>query len=133
MREEEPQEMKRRPKWVWVLSICAVAALLVLWLAYELSKCRYRETDLTYSPDHKFYYQVQFTLCQDRAKSHARLVLGRAGKSDKAVLLDFGPSLDELHLSWHDGPELRVDVPKYAITKRYGPYDDLPRVVVTNP
>lgn len=125
--------MKRRPKWVWALSICAVAALLVVWLSYELSKCKYKETDLTYSPDHQFYYQMQFTLCQDRAKSYARLVMGTAGKSEKTALLDFGPSLDGLHLSWHDGPELRVNVPKYAITKRYGPYDDLPRVVVTNP
>lgn len=127
--------MKRRPKpkWVWALPICAVAALLVLWLSHELAKCKYKETDVTYSPDHKFYYQMQFTLCQDRAKSYARLVVGTAGKSEKTVLLDFGPSLDELHLSWHDGPELHVFVSKYAITKRYGPYDDLPRVVVTDP
>jgi len=77
---------------------------------------------------------MQFTLCQDHAKSHAHLIMGATGKPDKKyVLLDLGPSIGLLNLSWHEGPELHVQVLESAITKRYGPYEDLPRVVVTNP
>jgi hypothetical protein len=121
-------------KWV-VASAVAVAALVVgvLWVSSELSKCKYGESSPSYSPDTKFYFQVQFMVCRDSAKSHASLVMGEAGKSNKAVLLDFGSSIGEVHASWREGPELHVQASDSAITKRYGPYDDLPRVVVTNP
>lgn len=76
---------------------------------------------------------MQFTICQDHAKSRVRLVMGAAGKPGKTVLLDLGPTIGSVDLSWHEGPELHIQVPESAITKRYGPYDDLPRVVVTNP
>lgn len=126
--------MKRMRKWVVAVVICATAGVvLAIWLSSELSKCQYTESPPTYSPDKKFYTQMQFTMCQDHAKSRVRLVLGEAGKQDKAVLLDLGSSIGTVDLSWHEGPELHVQVPESAITKRYGPYDDLPRVVVTNP
>ena len=117
----------------WLLAAGAAAAALAVWLSSQLSNCKYRESSPTYSPDGKFYTQMEFTLCRDHAKSHARLVMGAMGRSDKPVLLDFGPSIGTVNLSWHEGPELHIQVPDFAITKRYGPYDDLPRVVVTNP
>jgi hypothetical protein len=86
-----------------------------------------------YSPDGKFYSQMELTVCRDHSKSHARLVMGVVGRQDKTVLMEFAPSIGILNLSWHDGPELRVQVAESAIKKRYGPYDDLPRVVVSNP
>ena len=116
----------------WLIAGPAAAALAV-WLLSQLSNCQYRESSPTYSPDGKFYTQMEFTLCRDHAKPHARLVMGAMGRSDKSVLLDFGPSIGTVNLSWHEGPELHVQVPDFAITRRYGPYDDLPRVVVTNP
>jgi hypothetical protein len=86
-----------------------------------------------FSPDGKFYSQMELTICRDHSKSHARLVMGAVGRQDKNVLLDFAPSIGTLKLSWHDGPELYVQVAESAIVRRYGPYDDLPRVVVASP
>jgi hypothetical protein len=86
-----------------------------------------------YSPDGKFYSQMELTVCRDHSKSHARLVMGVAGRQDRNVLMDFAPSIGTLNLSWHDGPELQVQIAESSIVKRYGPYDQLPRVVVTNP
>lgn len=126
--------MKRMQKWVVGIAVCVTAGLgLVFWLSSEFSKCQYRESSPTYSPDKKFYTQMQFTLCQDHAKSRVRLVMAGAGKKDQAVLLDLGSSIGTVNLSWQEGPELHIQVPESAITKRYGPYDDLPRVVITNP
>jgi hypothetical protein len=126
--------MKLRRKWVVAFAVCVAAVLVgAVWISSELSKCQYRESTPTYSPDKKFYTQMQFTVCQDHAKSHASLVMGEAGKQGKAVLLDLGSSIGTLDLSWHEGPELHVQAAESAIIKHYGPYDDLPRVVVTNP
>lgn len=87
-----------------------------------------------YSPDGKFYSQMELTVCRDHSKSRARLVMGVVGRRDKrTVFMDFAPSIGTLKLSWRDGPELHVQVAESAITKRYGPYDDLPHVVVSNP
>ncbi len=129
--------MKRMRKWVVVLVTCVAAGVvIVFFIASELSKCRYIETSPTYSPDKKFYTQMQATRCDDDAKSRDSLVMGEAGKKGNAVLLEFNSSFDTVHLAWQDGPrgpELHVQVPESAIRKRYGPYDDLPRVVITNP
>jgi hypothetical protein len=120
--------------WKWAaLAIGSTGAVIAIWLSSELSKCEYRESAPTYSPDKTFFTQMQFTICHDHAKSRVRLVIGAAGKPDRMALLDLGPSIGTVDLSWHEGPELHVQVPESAITKRYGPYDGLPRVVVTNP
>jgi len=118
---------------LWVAGACAAAALLAIWLSSQLSKCVYREDDPAYSADKRFYSQMQFTICQDHPKSRVRLIMGVAGKSEKTVLLDMGPDIGVVDVSWHEGPELHVSVAESAITKRYGPYEDLPAVVVTNP
>jgi hypothetical protein len=126
--------MKR--KWKWVISAggCAAAGVaLAAWLSSGQWNCRYKETAPSYSPDRNFYSQMQITLCRDHSRSHVRLVMGEAGKQNKAVLLEMGSSIGTVDLSWHEGPELHVHAPASAITKRYGPYDELPRVVVTNP
>jgi hypothetical protein len=113
---------------------CVIAAVtLAFWVSIKLSKCVYREDDPAYSPDRQFYSQMQFTICQDHAKSRVRLIMGVTGKSEKNVLLDMAPDIGTVDVSWHEGPELHVRVAESVITKRYGPYDDLPRVVVTNP
>jgi len=59
--------------------------------------------------------------------------MGTAGKSGKTVLLDLASDIGEVHVSWRDGPELHVQLPESAITKRYGPYENLPKVIITNP
>jgi hypothetical protein len=125
--------MKPTRKWVVALTICAALVVIALSLSFELSKCKFRESSPTYSPDGKFYTQMRFTICQDHAKSRVRLLLGDVAKHNIVVLLDLGPRIGTVDLSWHEGPELRVQVPESAIIKRYGPYDDLPRVVITNP
>lgn len=125
--------MTRTRKWVVAATTCAAAvAVVAIWLSSELSKCEYRESSPTYSPDKKFYTQMEFTICQDHSRSHARLVMGVAGKQRKTVLLDFGPSIGTVNLEWHEGPELQVQVAESAVAKRYGPYEDLPRIIVTN-
>ena len=125
-----PHPLRTLTPW---LAAGAVIAAAILWYLSQLSSCQYRETSPAYSPNGKFYTQMQFTLCRDHTKSHARLVMGAVGRSGKSVLLDFGASIGTVNLSWHDGPELQVQAPDFAITQRYGPYDDLPRVVVSNP
>ncbi len=125
--------MRRPSRWMIVLAICAAAVALIVGLEFEASQCTYRESDPAYSPDKKFYSQMQFTMCRDHSKSRARLVMGTAGKPEKAVILDFRPSFSALDISWHDGPELHVQVPASDIIERYSPYEELPRVVITNP
>lgn len=127
-------EMKRTRRWVIsVVAGAAAVVVLALGISSQLSTCAYRETSPAYSPDGKFYSQMQFTLCEDHPKSRARLVVGSPGKQEKAVILDLGPDIGELHLSWYESPGLHVRVPASAITRRYGPYPDLPPVVIANP
>src|SRR5262245_14080468 len=119
--------MARKRTWVVALVGGVVAiAVILLWSASELSKCSYAESSPSYSEEKKFYFQMKFTTCHDAAKSHASLIMGQAGKEGKSVLLDFGSSMDTVNASWREGPELHVQVPESAITKRYGPYEDLP-------
>jgi hypothetical protein len=129
--------MKRAWKWTLIVVACITAgALGLIWTASELSKCRYIETSPTYSPDKKFYTQMQATHCEDDAKSRDQLVMGEAGKQGASVLLEFNASFDTLDQSWLDGPDgpvLHVRVLESAIRKRYGPYENLPSVVVTSP
>jgi hypothetical protein len=110
-----------------------VAVVVALWFSVEFSKCVYHESDPAYSPDKRFYSQMQFTICRDHSKSHARLIIGAAGKSEKTVVMDMAPEIGTVGVSWREGPELHVRVAESAITKRYGPYETLPRVVVENP
>jgi hypothetical protein len=126
--------MTRRLQWIAGITTCVIAVVvLALWFSIEFSKCVYRESDPAYSPDRRFYSQMQFTICHDHAKSRVRLIMGVAGKTEKTVLLDMAPDIGVVDVSWHEGPELHVRVAESAITKHYGPYEDLPRVVVTNP
>jgi len=111
----------------------AGVAILAIWVFSNFASCEYKESSPTYSPDKKVFTQMQFTICRDNTKSHARLVMGSSGTRDQAVILDLRPSLETLRLNWTDGPELHVHVPESAIAKRYGPYDTLPPVVVENP
>jgi hypothetical protein len=117
----------------WVAASLGALSVVAVWLVFKVSSCQYMETDPAYSPDGKFYTQLEITLCRDHDKSHSRLVMGAAGKSGKSVLLELGPSVGTINMAWHEGPEFRVEAPEFAITKRYGPYDELPRVVVTSP
>ena len=126
--------MTRKSIWITILS--SVGAVVVgsgVWIVSNLMSCNYSETTPAYSPDLKYYYQMQFTLCRDHAKSRVRLMMGVAGRSDKYQLLELGPPLGEMHLSWRDGPELFVQVPAAAILERYGPYEELPRIEISNP
>jgi hypothetical protein len=124
--------MTPRLKLGLAFTVCATI-VVVLATRFLIPTCAFRESSPSYSPDKRFYTQMEVTVCRDQAKSHARLVMGVTGKSDKTVLLDFGPSLGSVNLSWHDGPTLYIEAPKSAITHRYGPYENLPKVVVTNP
>ena len=125
--------MTRRLRWIAVAAPCVLAAVLVAWLSVGFSRCAYRESDPSYSPDKRFYSQLQFTICKDRTNSRVRLIMGVSGKPGKTVLLDMAPEIGSLDVSWHEGPELHVRVSESAITKRYGPYEDLPRVVLSSP
>jgi hypothetical protein len=126
--------MTRKSIWLTILSGTAVVAVVSgVWLVSNLMSCKYSESGPTYSADHKYYYQVQFTLCTDRTKSRVRLMMGVAGRSDKFVLLELGPRIGEMQLSWHEGPRLVVQVPKAAIIEQFGPYADLPQIEISNP
>jgi hypothetical protein len=121
-------------RWAVGVTICAAAAAAgALWLASGLSRCKYIESSPSYSPDDRFYTQMQMTLCRDHAQSHVRLVMGKRGSEDKRPLLDLGADIGTVHLSWQEGPEFHVQASSSAITHRYGPYADLPAVVVRNP
>jgi hypothetical protein len=121
--------MTRKSMWFTILSgTAAVAVVSGVWLVSNLMSCKYRESGPTYSADQKYYYQMQVTLCTDHTKSRVHLMMGIAGRSDKFVLLDLGPRIGEVQLSWHEGPRLVVQVPRAAIIKQYGPYTDLPQI-----
>jgi hypothetical protein len=126
--------MTRKSMWFTILSIGGAAAVVSgAWIVSNLMSCKYSESSPTYSADQKFYYQMQFTLCADRAKSRVRLLMGVAGRSDKYELLELGPRLGEMNLSWHEGPKLLVQVPHSAIIERFGPYAELPQIEISNP
>jgi hypothetical protein len=129
------QETTPRPRrWVVAVAVCAIAAAAgAVWVVSERSKCKYMESSPSYSPDDRFYTQMQMTLCRDRAQSQVRLVMGKRGSEEKRALLDFGAEIGTVNLSWQEGPELHVRASSSAIAHRYGPYADLPRVVVSNP
>ena len=117
-----------------ILSICILAASsFAVWVVSGLLQCQYSESAPTYSNNHKFYTQLQYTVCKDHSKSHVQLIMGTAGKTEKNVLLDLGPSIGEVQYQWADGPELHIQAPESAIKRRYGPYENLPRVVLTTP
>jgi hypothetical protein len=117
----------------WVAASLGALAVFAVWLVLKVSSCQYMETAPAYSPDGKFYTQMEITLCRDHGKSHSRLVMGAKERPGKFVLLEFGPEFGAVGTVWHEGPELLIEAPEFAITKRYGPYDGLPRVVITNP
>ena len=58
---------------------------------------------------------------------------GCRGPERKNVVLDLGPSIGQVQYQWADGPELHIQAPESAIERRYGPYENLPRVVLTHP
>lgn len=125
--------MARKRKWiVGFLAVVALAIAVTLFVSIQLSKCRYSESAASYTEDKGFYYQMQFTLCDEDAKSNSRLVMGEVGTKKEVVILEFGPSLGELKVSWQEGPELQVEASEFAIKRRWGPYEDLPRVVITS-
>ena len=111
-----------------------------LFVAYDLGSsfllpaCQLSESAPDYSPDRKFYYVRRSLQCQDTSRSRAELLMGAAGKSDKSVVLELGPSFNTLQASWQASPpELHVQVPASVVVKQSAPETDLPRVVVTNP
>jgi hypothetical protein len=118
----------------WATALVTAAVLFAAWFLSDLAKCQDRTSAPTYSPDGKFYTQMQFTICENHAKSHGRLLMGTAGKPGEEVLLDMKADIGTVKLSWREGSELHIEVPESAIAKRYGPFgDDLPRIVVINP
>lgn len=126
--------MDRTRKWIFVLVAFVIAtALISLWSSHVLSQCTFSETPPEYSADHRYYVRIQATICRDDAETRFGVVLGESGTRRSVVLLDLRSSLDTMHYMWHEGPELHVQVPESSIIKRYGPYDDWPRIVVTSP
>lgn len=54
--------MKRTRRWVIsVVAGAAAVVVLALGISSQLSTCAYRETSPAYSPDGKFYSQMQFS------------------------------------------------------------------------
>jgi hypothetical protein len=126
--------MKRaRALIISVVVVVAVVAIGAISLSSVLSRCVYSETKRSFSPDGKFYTQVQATTCREDEKSHYSLVMGAPDRKDMIVLLDLRSSLDEMHYSWREGAGLQVSVPPSAIAKRYSDYEGWPRVVMQGP
>ena len=71
--------------------------------------------------------------CRDRTQSHARLLMGEVGKTEKALLLEFAPDISTVHVFWYEGRVLHVQAAESAIKKRYDAYEGLPRVVIADP
>jgi hypothetical protein len=125
--------MTRKSIGLTILLGAGIAAVASgMWLVSSLMSCKYSESIPTYSADRKYYYQLQFTLCADRAKSRVRLMMGVAGTSDKYELLALASRFGEMHLSWHEGPKLLVQVPQAAIVEQFGPYAQLPQIEISN-
>lgn len=123
--------MKRpRAFVIGFLVIASVVAIGAIYISTVLSRCAYREMTTVWSPDGKFYAQIQATTCQDDDKSHYSLIMGSRDRKHMIVLLDLRSSLREMHYVWREGPELLVSVPAEVIKKRYSDYEEWPRVVV---
>jgi hypothetical protein len=126
--------MTRNSMWLTILLSAGTAAVVsAVWVVSNLMSCKYSESSPTYSENRQYYYQMQFTLCADHANSRVRLMMGVAGRSDQYELLELGPHIGEVNLSWHEGPRLLVKVPQAAIIEQFGPYAELPQVEISNP
>ena len=125
--------MLARKHFLTGITVLAVglAGLFVAWS--RLASCRFNESEPALSPDGAYSYQIEFTLCDDHARSHSSLVMKKVGTASKVVLLDLTPSIGAVNISWADGPELRVVIAEASIVRRYGPYDEFPRVQITHP
>ncbi len=122
------------------MAVFGLVIVGTIFVAYDvgssflLPACQLAESAPEYSPDRKFYYVTRRLQCEDTSKSRAELLMGAAGKSDKSVVLELGPSFKALRASWQTSPpELHVQVPASTLVKQSPPEGDLPRVVVTNP
>jgi hypothetical protein len=125
--------MSRKKKW-WLTGVLVTLVLAVagFWVSSDLASCRYSITKPAYSSDGRFYSQFQYTACKDPNRSRGELLMGRAGDSSKYTMLRFGRVPEPgVTWKWHEGPELHVQVAASAITERYGPYEELPPVIVT--
>jgi len=110
-----------------------------IFVAYDLGSsfllpaCQLSESAREYSPDRQFYYVTRRLQCEDNSRSRAELLMGAAGKSDKSVVLELGPSFKTLQANWQAAPlELHVQVAASAVVKQYPQAGDLPRLIVTH-
>lgn len=113
--------------WLLGFAVLVVGTGIAAWL--RLTSCQYRESSPSYSPDGRFYTQLEMTMCTDSAQSTARLVMGTTGRTEKSVIIDVGRDA-EVNLTWGVGPTLHIRTSHGSVTRQYGPYPDLPPVVV---
>jgi hypothetical protein len=125
--------MPNRKQLVTMLLVLAFggAAIFVTWS--QLSSCQYRESDSAVSPDGRYSYQMEFTLCDNHSKSLSSLVMRKVGTESKVVVLDLASSIGTMNVRWEESSELVVVVPEASIVKRYGPYTEFPRVRIAHP
>jgi hypothetical protein len=125
--------MLNRKKLVTMLLMLALVGLAFLVTWSQLSSCQYRESAPAVSPDGRYSYQMEFTLCENHSKSHSTLVMRKVGTEIKVVLLDLTSSIGKMNVSWKEESELVVVVPETSIVKGYGPYPEFPRVRIAHP
>ncbi len=114
----------------------AVALFALIGVAYTafivfanwfLPNCT-RTSSEARSPDGKHFAVFEQTTCEDRSRSRATVTMGAADRKERVVWLDVKGTTD-VRLTWNGDRELIVTLPESAIVKRYGPYDEWPRII----
>ena len=102
--------------------------LFALYVFKFLPKCAASSSEALVSPDGKFYAVVTRSDCEQRARTHAYVEMGRPGEKERIVSLEV-QGTTEARMSWNGDRELIVSFPPAAVVKAYAPDDEWPRVV----
>jgi hypothetical protein len=114
---------------VGIFAVIGVAyTALVVYAQWFLPHCVLMSSAQAQSPDGKHFATFEQTKCEDRDRSRARVMMGASDSEEQIVWLEVQGTTD-VRLTWNGDRELIVTLPEAAVVKRYGPYNEWPRVV----
>lgn len=122
--------MKRLLRIVFILFALVGVGFtgLFVYVNFFLPKCMFHGSAEATSPDGRHFAVFEQTTCQDTSRSRASVMMGRnSNRSERVVLMEVRGTTD-VRLTWSGDQNLIVVLPRTAQVKRYGPYDEWPRV-----
>jgi hypothetical protein len=101
---------------------------LIVYAHWFLPHCVLTSSAQAHSPDGQHFAIFEQRVCEEAIRSRSEVKMGAKGREDQIVLFEIQGTTD-VRLTWNGDRELIVTLPEPAAIKRYGPYDEWPRVV----